>query len=140
MSREDLKIITNRPAISHEQAAEVLFNCATLLQMAGANQYRIARYRQAAMTLLRSGPAALEAALDEELWPKLGLGKRLGAKMRELVLTGTMNFYVELKADLPPAEAAANVALLKQILSRKEKENARAEVAKMPIAAAGRTN
>ena len=44
------------------------------------------------------------------------------------------------KADLPPAEAAANVALLKQILSRKEKENARAEVAKMPIAAAGRTN
>ena len=103
MNKEDLKIISNRPAISHEQAAEVLFNCATLLQMAGANQYRIARYRQAAMTLLRSGPAALEAALDEELWPKLGLGKRLGAKMRELVLTGTMNFYVELKADLPPA-------------------------------------
>ncbi len=45
-----------------------------------------------------------------------------------------------MKADLPPAEAAANVALLKQILSRKEKENARAEVAKMPIAAAGRTD
>ena len=44
------------------------------------------------------------------------------------------------KADLPPAEAAANVALLKQILSRKEKENARAEVAKMPIAAAGRAD
>jgi Flp pilus assembly protein TadD len=44
------------------------------------------------------------------------------------------------KADLPPAEAAANVALLKQILSRKEKENARAEVGKMPIAAAGRTD
>jgi Flp pilus assembly protein TadD len=44
------------------------------------------------------------------------------------------------KADLPPAEAAANVALLKQILSRKEKENARAEVGKMPIAAAGRAD
>ncbi len=103
MSREDLKIISSRPAITHEQAAEVLFNCATLLQMAGANQYRIARYRQAALNLMRLGPVALEAALDEELWPKLGLGKRLGAKMRELVLNGTMNFYVELKADLPPA-------------------------------------
>ena len=37
-------------------------------------------------------------------------------------------------------EAAANVAQLKQILSRKEKENARAEVEKLPIAAAGRVN
>src|SRR5206468_4368481 len=103
MSREDLKIISNRPAISHEQAAEVLFNCATLLQMAGANQYRIARYRQAALTLLRLGPQALDAALEEDLWPLLGLGKRLGNKLRELVRDGSMTFYVELKADLPPA-------------------------------------
>jgi Flp pilus assembly protein TadD len=44
------------------------------------------------------------------------------------------------KADLPPAEAAANVAQLKQLLSRKEKDNARAEVEKMPIASAGRTD
>ena len=44
------------------------------------------------------------------------------------------------KADLPPAEAAANVAQLKRMLSRKDKENARAEVEKMPIAAAGRTD
>ena len=44
------------------------------------------------------------------------------------------------KADLPPAEAAANVAQLRPMLSRKDKENARAEVEKMPIAAAGRAN
>jgi Flp pilus assembly protein TadD len=44
------------------------------------------------------------------------------------------------KADLPPAEAAANVAQLKRMLSLKDKENARAEVDKMPIAAAGRVN
>ncbi|NOJ40364.1 tetratricopeptide repeat protein [Bradyrhizobium australiense] len=43
------------------------------------------------------------------------------------------------KADLPPAEAAANVAQLKQILARKDRENARAEVGKMPIAAASRS-
>ena len=48
MGREDLKIISNRPVVTHEQAAEVLFNCASLLQMAGANEYRIARYRDAA--------------------------------------------------------------------------------------------
>ena len=37
------------------------------------------------------------------------------------------------KADLPAAEAEANVAQLKRMLSRKDKENARAEVGKMPI-------
>jgi DNA polymerase (family 10) len=103
MSREDLKIISNRPTITHEQAAEVLFNCASLLQMAGANEYRIAHYRQAARTMMAFGPVALELALDEESWPKLGLGKRLGNKVRELVRDGSMNFYVELRADLPPA-------------------------------------
>jgi len=43
------------------------------------------------------------------------------------------------KADLPAEEAAANVAQLKRMLARKDKENARAEVEKMPIAAAART-
>ena len=38
------------------------------------------------------------------------------------------------KADLPPEEGAANVAQLKQMLSRKE--NARAQMDKMPVAAA----
>ena len=44
------------------------------------------------------------------------------------------------KADLPPAEAAANVAQLKRMLSRRDKENARAEAGKMPIAAGGRSD
>jgi Flp pilus assembly protein TadD len=44
------------------------------------------------------------------------------------------------KADLPPAEAAANVTQLRQMLSRKDKESARAEVGKMPIASAGRAD
>ena len=103
MDKSNLKIISNRPAISHEQVAEVLFNCASLLQMAGANEYRIARYRQAALNFISLGPWALEAALDEEMWPTLGLGKRLGSKIRELVRDGAMKFYVELRADLPPA-------------------------------------
>jgi Flp pilus assembly protein TadD len=40
------------------------------------------------------------------------------------------------RADLPPAEAAANVTQLKQLLSRKDKENARADGGKLPIASA----
>lgn len=103
MSKPTLKLISNRPAISHEQAAEVLFNCATMLQMSGANEYRIARYRQAALNMMRLGPVMLEMVMEEEEWPKLGLGKRLGGKIRELVGEGAMTFYVELKAQLPPA-------------------------------------
>jgi Flp pilus assembly protein TadD len=44
------------------------------------------------------------------------------------------------KADLPPAEAAVNVAQLKRMMALKDKENARAEVEKMPIASAGRSD
>ena len=44
------------------------------------------------------------------------------------------------KADLPAEEAAANVTQLKRMLSRKDKENARAEVGKMPIASTGRSD
>jgi Flp pilus assembly protein TadD len=43
------------------------------------------------------------------------------------------------RADLPPAEAAANVTQLKRMLARKDRENARADADKMPIAAAGRS-
>lgn len=42
------------------------------------------------------------------------------------------------KADLPPAEAAANVAALKRLLARKDR--ARAEGEKLPVAASTRTN
>lgn len=42
------------------------------------------------------------------------------------------------KADLPPEEAAANVAQLKLLLSRKE--NARAQIDKMPVASQGRSD
>ena len=41
------------------------------------------------------------------------------------------------RADLPAEEAAANVTYLKRMLSRKEKANARAQVEKMAIVAAG---
>jgi len=44
------------------------------------------------------------------------------------------------RADLPPEEAAANVAQLKQWLSRKEKENARAQMDKMPVAPSKRSD
>jgi Flp pilus assembly protein TadD len=40
------------------------------------------------------------------------------------------------KADRPPEEAAADVASLKRLLSRKEK----AEAGKIPVAAAGRSD
>jgi Flp pilus assembly protein TadD len=44
------------------------------------------------------------------------------------------------KADLPPEEGAANVAQLNSMLSRKEKENARAQMGRMPVAAPGRSD
>ena len=52
-------------------------------------------------------------------------------------LDKTVSFYADDALVLPPNEAAANVTQLKRLLARKE---GRAEVDKIPIAAAGRGN
>lgn len=43
------------------------------------------------------------------------------------------------RADLPPAEAAASVTQLKQLLTRKERDGGRVEGGKLPIASASRS-
>ena len=57
------------------------------------------------------------------------------------LVIGLQGRYAEaekiVRADLPPAEAAANVTQLKTAAVAQGEENARAEVEKMPIASAG---
>jgi DNA polymerase (family 10) len=90
--------------VTNKDAADVLFNVATILEMAEDNPYRIRVYRRAARLLLgrRDGAAVPlsegKAGMELEL---PGLGLRLRRKLGELLSTGRMRFYVELCADLP---------------------------------------
>src|SRR3954464_5094043 len=87
--------------MTSQDAAKILFNCATLLEMAGANRYRVAAYRRAAQIVLRLGDVAPRAVTNDEAMKGLGFGPRLTRKLRELFATGQMDFYDELLADLP---------------------------------------
>src|SRR6188508_2501629 len=88
------------PATNRE-AADVLFNVATILELAEDNPYRVRAYRRAARLLLGSREdVRVKLTADKEL-DLPGLGPRLRRKLGELLSTGHMRFYVELCADLP---------------------------------------
>jgi len=87
--------------MTSQEAARVLFNCATLLEMAEANRYRVAAYRNAARVMLQLGELAPRAVANDEALRGLHFGKRMSRKLRELFTTGRLDFYVELVAQQP---------------------------------------
>ncbi len=84
-----------------EKAAEILFNCATVLELYKSNPHRIARYRYAAQMMLRLGNLAPQTAQNPEALRALGFGERLTRKLNELFTTGSLSFYEDLLGDLP---------------------------------------
>jgi len=93
-------------SVTNKDAAEVLFNVATILELAEDNPYRVRAYRRAARLLLRNPDDAGLHLNDKHELDLPGLGPRLRKKLGELLSTGRMNFYVELCADLPDEVAS----------------------------------
>ncbi len=90
--------------VTNKDAADILFNVATILELAEDNPYRVRAYRRAARLLLGSQADARVKLVDGKHGKELdlpGLGTRLRRKLGELLATGRMRFYVELCADLP---------------------------------------
>lgn len=90
--------------VTNKDAADVLFNVATILELAEDNPYRIRAYRRAARLLLGNRQDARVKLVDGKEGKELdlpGLGPRLRRKLGELLATGRMRFYVEICAELP---------------------------------------
>ncbi len=82
--------------MDNRHIAAVLFNIATVLDMAQDNIYRVRAYRRAARRILTlQEEAAAIAARGEEL-PLPGVGARIRRKLAELILSDRLNFYEEL--------------------------------------------
>ncbi len=96
--------------VTNRDAADILFNVATILELAEDNPYRVRAYRRAARLLLRSREDAKVRLSEAGELDLPGLGPRLRRKLGELLSTGRMGFYVELCTDLP-----ADVVRLMQI-------------------------
>ncbi|PTX94705.1 histidinol-phosphatase [Verrucomicrobia bacterium LW23] len=88
--------------IDKEQVAEVLEEIASILELKGENTFKVRAYTNAAKAL-----DTLEADLatlveEKKLGEIKGFGDALQQKITELVTTGRLAYYEELKASVPP--------------------------------------
>lgn len=91
-----------RATLTNKDAADLLFDVATILERAEDNPYRVRAYRRAARLLLRRNEDLRGRLTPEGELNLPGLGPRLRRKLGELIAKGRMTFYVELCAELPP--------------------------------------
>ncbi|MFQ5756310.1 MAG: DNA polymerase/3'-5' exonuclease PolX [Acidiferrobacterales bacterium] len=93
--------------IHNADIATIFDEIADLLEIEGANPFRVRAYRNAARTIQALGPS-LKALLDkgEDLTRIPGIGKDLAAKIKEIIDTGECSALKELHQRVPAALAA----------------------------------
>ncbi len=81
--------------------ADVLDKIATLLELKGENPFKIRAYTNAARSIETFG-GNLGDLKDEEALEKIpGIGKAIAAKIKELVETGSLRFFEDLRSEFP---------------------------------------
>ena len=85
----------DNPAIAH-----IFEEIADLLEIKGANPFKIRAYRNAADILATTAERVVELS-DAELRALPGIGKDLAAKIRELAESGSLRYHAELLEEFP---------------------------------------
>jgi len=88
------------------QVAEVLVEIATLLELQGENPFKSRAYLNAARTLETMAEPLAQVIAEQRLGEIKGIGEALSKKITELVATGKLGYYEELKAATPPGLVA----------------------------------
>ncbi|MGB5965095.1 MAG: DNA polymerase/3'-5' exonuclease PolX [Sulfurimonadaceae bacterium] len=90
-------------SVSNQQIAALFMEIADLLDIEGANPFRIRAYRNAARSIV-SYPRSMAALVDEEfdLSTLRGIGKDLAGKITEIVQTGKLVFLQTLEKEVSP--------------------------------------
>jgi DNA polymerase (family 10) len=88
------------------QVAEVLVNIATLLELKGENPFKTRAYQNAARTIETLSEPLDKLIAEERLGDIKGIGDALQQKITELVTTGRLQYYEDLKAATPPGLVA----------------------------------
>ena len=91
-----------------QQVAEILVEIGTLLELQGENPFKTRAYLNAARTLESLNEPLEQLVAEDRLGGIKGIGVALQQKITELVTTGKLAYYDELKASVP----AGLVALL----------------------------
>jgi len=87
--------------IRREEVAEMLEEIALLLELKGENIFKTRAYKNGAEAALNSSEDVLSLAREGKLGSVKGFGKALEEKVTELVQTGKMTFYENLKSEFP---------------------------------------
>jgi DNA polymerase (family X) len=93
-------------AMTKDEVAEILTEIATLLELKGENPFKSRAYVNAARAL-ENTTAPLEKIFAPDSTERIkGIGDSLHEKICELIKTGKLVYYQELKASIPPGLVA----------------------------------
>src|ERR1700690_2493187 len=84
------------------QVAEILLEIGTLLELKGENPFKTRAYKNAARTIENLSEPLTKIVAEKQLGQIKGIGKALEEKITELVETGKLAYYLELKTSIPP--------------------------------------
>jgi DNA polymerase (family 10) len=92
--------------MNKDQVAEVLVSIATLLELKGENPFKSRAYQNAARTIEGLSEPLDKVVAEARLADIKGIGDALQQKITELVTTGRLQYYEDLKASIPPGLVA----------------------------------
>ena len=85
-----------------DKVSEILVEIGTLLELKGENPFKTRAYANAARTLESLNEPLAKLVAEKRLGEIKGIGEALEQKITELVETGKLKYYAELKASIPP--------------------------------------
>jgi len=88
--------------MKNREIAAVFNDIADMLEVKGESPFRITAYRRAARALEGLTEDIADVAARGELDEIPGIGKGTAEKIQEFLRTGTIKYYEELRASLPP--------------------------------------
>ena len=107
---------------TNQEIADVLERVAALLEVQGANPYRIAAYRKAARLVARAEESIGALALSEDgerLEDLQDIGKSIAGAIREFVHTGRLNLLERLEGQVSPEDLFCTVPGVGEELARR---------------------
>ncbi len=99
---EQLVKCLNPAQMTNHEVAQVFFTIADLLEIKGEVIYKVMAYRQAAQSILDLGQDIEAVWRAGQLHTIPGVGKAIARKIDELLRTGRLGYYEQLKAEIPP--------------------------------------
>ncbi len=85
-----------------DKVAEILVEIGTLLELKGENPFKTRAYANAARTIEGLNEPLAKIVAEKRLGEIKGIGEALEQKITELVETGKLKYYDELKESIPP--------------------------------------